>query len=264
MDCTFCLDCVHACPHDNVGLIAGLPAADLWHDRQRSGVGRFGRRPDMAVLVVVLVFGAFANAAGMVGPVLAWQDRLAAAAGMGSLRLLSCGTLPDCSCRASVPAGRLRDGACRRWWGRLTDSCPEVVTRYAYALIPLGFAMWLAHYSFHFLTSYAMVIPTAQRFIADRGMSLIGAPDWGRACCVAVPGWLLRAEIVALELGLLLSLYTGHRIALAQERRLSRAWAALAPWAALHGHLVRCWDLDCGSTYADAWNDADDEVNGAQ
>src|SRR5262249_13415858 len=69
MDCTTCLDCVHACPHDNVGLIVGPPAAELWNDRPRSGIGRFGRRPDLAALVVVLVFGAFANAAGMVGPV---------------------------------------------------------------------------------------------------------------------------------------------------------------------------------------------------
>ena len=37
MDCTFCLDCVHACPHDNVGVRAAPPAGQLWHDRQRSG-----------------------------------------------------------------------------------------------------------------------------------------------------------------------------------------------------------------------------------
>src|SRR5262249_14910632 len=76
MDCTFCLDCVHACPHDNVGLLAGPPGRTLWHDPWRSGLGRFGKRPDLAALVVLLVFGAFANAAGMVGPVLDWQDRL--------------------------------------------------------------------------------------------------------------------------------------------------------------------------------------------
>src|SRR6516164_9593070 len=77
MDCTTCLDCVHACPHDNVGLVARAPGADLWEDRPRSGVGRFARRPDIAALVVVLVFGAFANAAGMVGPVAQGQGRLA-------------------------------------------------------------------------------------------------------------------------------------------------------------------------------------------
>ena len=26
LDCTFCLDCVYACPHDNVGILARLPA----------------------------------------------------------------------------------------------------------------------------------------------------------------------------------------------------------------------------------------------
>ena len=28
MDCTFCLDCVHACPHDNVGILAEPPGRD--------------------------------------------------------------------------------------------------------------------------------------------------------------------------------------------------------------------------------------------
>src|SRR5205814_5519073 len=78
MDCTACLDCVHACPHDNIGLIAAPPAADLWHDPHRSGVGRLGKRPDVAALVLLLVFGAFANAAGMVAPVVEWQEQLGA------------------------------------------------------------------------------------------------------------------------------------------------------------------------------------------
>src|SRR5260221_584714 len=69
LDCTFCLDCVRACPHDNVGFIATTPARSLWIDRARSSIGRFARRADLAVLVGVLVFGAFANAAGMALPV---------------------------------------------------------------------------------------------------------------------------------------------------------------------------------------------------
>ena len=81
MDCTFCLDCIHACPHDNVGILAAPPGKDLWHDAHRSGIGRFGKRPDLAALIVVLVFGAFANAAGMVAPVVEWRDRLGVAAG---------------------------------------------------------------------------------------------------------------------------------------------------------------------------------------
>ena len=69
MDCTFCLDCVHACPHDNIGLIARVPTQELWSDPFRSGIGRFSRRPDLAALVVVLVFASFINAFNMIRPV---------------------------------------------------------------------------------------------------------------------------------------------------------------------------------------------------
>src|SRR5262249_37626141 len=30
MDCTFCLDCVHACPHENVGILPVIPGKVLW------------------------------------------------------------------------------------------------------------------------------------------------------------------------------------------------------------------------------------------
>jgi len=50
MDCTFCLDCVHACPCDNVGLIGRTPTAELWTDPFRSGIGRFSQRRDLAAL----------------------------------------------------------------------------------------------------------------------------------------------------------------------------------------------------------------------
>jgi hypothetical protein len=53
------------------------------------------------------------------------------------------------------------------------------------------------------------------------------------ACCRPVAEWLPRLEILFLDLGLLLSLYTGYRIALAQSARLSQALRALAPWAVL-------------------------------
>ncbi|HVS35475.1 MAG TPA: cytochrome c oxidase assembly protein, partial [Gemmataceae bacterium] len=87
MDCTFCLDCVHACPHDNIGVLSTAPTSDLWRDPVRSGLGRFGSRPDLAALVLVLVFGAFANAAGMVGPVVDWQARFSTLLGQRSLLL---------------------------------------------------------------------------------------------------------------------------------------------------------------------------------
>jgi cytochrome c oxidase assembly factor CtaG len=227
LDCTFCLDCVHACPHDNIGIIASAPGTELWRDPQRSGIGRFSRRPDIAALILLLVFGAFANAAGMVAPVVQWQEWLGNDSPLLTTVLfymLAIIVLPLLA--AGVAA------ALSRWWGRLSASGFEIATRFAYALVPLGFGMWLAHYSFHFLTSYDTAVPVAQRFAADAGFFL-GDPSWLPSCCRPVGTWLLRLEILFLDFGLLLSLYTGYRIALAQTSRPSLALKALAPWAVL-------------------------------
>jgi cytochrome c oxidase assembly factor CtaG len=233
MDCTFCLDCIHACPHDNVGMLAQPPGSDLWHDGPRSGVGPLGKRPDLAVLIVILVFGAFTNAAGMVGPVLEWRDWLGSLLGQPSPLLVT--SLFYFFGLLVLPLLAVGSAAVlSRRWGRLTASWFALATRYSYALVPIGFSMWLAHYSFHFLTSYDTVVPTTQRFLADLGWSGLGKPHWLAACCRRpVADWLPHLELLFLDLGLLLSLYTGYRIALAQSPRLSQALWALAPWALL-------------------------------
>jgi hypothetical protein len=229
MDCTACLDCVHACPHDNVGLIACAPGSDLVDDKQRSGVGRFSRRRDLAALVVVLVFGAFANAAGMVGPVAEAQEWLAALVGIRSpilattaFYLLALVVLPILTVGGA--------SALSRWWGRSRSTMLTVATRFAYCLVPLGFGMWLAHYSFHFLTSWETAVPAAQRYAADLGTAALGEPEWALACCRPATPWLVPLEILFLDFGLLLSLYLGYRLALAESER---PWRALAPWALL-------------------------------
>ena len=84
MDCTFCLDCIKACPHENVGIIAVRPGHDLVEDRPRSSVGRYSTRLDLAALVLILTFGAFANAAGMVAPVLGGISEAASALNFSS------------------------------------------------------------------------------------------------------------------------------------------------------------------------------------
>jgi hypothetical protein len=93
--------------------------------------------------------------------------------------------------------------------------------------------MWLAHYSFHLLTSYDAAVPAAQRFAADRGWAGLGSPEWGRACCRPVTDWLLHLEILSLDIGLLLSLYAVWRIARAQATRPARVFGAAVPWAVL-------------------------------
>ncbi len=228
MDCTFCLDCVHACPHDNVGLIAGLPGRELWSDPPRSGVGRFSGRTDLAALVLVIVFGAFANAAGMVGPVVEWETRLQARLGwqspfwiVGALAVLGLVVLPLLAVSGGAALSRRLGGA--------NEAGPAIAKRYLYALVPLGFAMWIAHYSFHFLTSCAAVVPATLRFANDLGFSSAAAVTWQAGCCQPAGDWLPRFEISLLGVGLLLSLYSGFRIALADSPRPSAAPGGLLP-----------------------------------
>jgi hypothetical protein len=120
-----------------------------------------------------------------------------------------------------------------RRWGRLPGSWLSVATRYSFALAPLGFGMWLAHYSFHFLASYDAAVPTAQRFAAEHGWAFLGEPVWAGSCCRPVAAWLLRLEVLFLDLGMLLSLYTGWRISLARCPGMGQALKALLPWAVL-------------------------------
>ena len=232
LDCTFCLDCVHACPHDNVGVLAVVPGQALWSDPLRSGVGRFSRRPDLAALVVVLVFGAFANAAGMVGPVVEWQEKVCFWLGNAPpivvtsvLCLLAIVVLPLLAVVGAAALSRQASGR--------TERVPTLATRYAFALVPIGFSMWLAHYTFHFFTSWGGIVPVAQRFAADRGWHALGEPLWQCACCGSVANWITHWQILALDCGLLASLYAGFRIAESQTAHSLRAVKVLAPWAIL-------------------------------
>ena len=232
LDCTFCLDCVHACPHENVGILAVLPGRDLLNNAHHSGIGRLGERPDLAILILLLVFGAFTNAAGMVAPIVDWQDHFRARVGYRSPLLATTAFYLV----ALIVSPVLMVGAATALshrWGGLAMGRLVLATRFSYSLVPLGAGMWLAHYAFHFLTSYGTVIPTVQRFAADRGWALLGEPEWACACCGPVADWLPRLEIVFLDLGLLLALYTGYKIAIGLASRPSQAWRAFIPWGLL-------------------------------
>ncbi|MEX2113046.1 MAG: cytochrome c oxidase assembly protein [Pirellulales bacterium] len=232
LDCTFCLDCVKACPHENVGLLAVSPGYALWGDRLRSGIGRFSARPDVAALVALLAFGALANAAGMVEPVVRWQEQLRARLGNPSwLAMTSAYYLVALVLLPVVSLGVV--AMTSRAWGSLHQSIPTVATRFTFALVPIGFSMWLAHYSFHLLTSFDTIVPTTQRFVADLGWTGLGAPMWQLACCRPVSGWLTHLQVLMLDVGLLLSLYSGYRIAEQQSPRVSHALRAFVPWAAI-------------------------------
>jgi hypothetical protein len=65
--------------------------------------------------------------------------------------------------------------------------------------------MWAAHLLYHFTTSWNQVFP----------------------------GWLTTAQILLLDCGLLLTLFTGWRVALQATARMRAAIGLLSPWAVM-------------------------------
>jgi hypothetical protein len=232
VDCTFCLDCVHACPYDNVGLLPRMPASQLGEDPRRSGIGRFSGRPDLAALAVLFTFGALLNAFAMVSPVYTLQDWLARLLGTSSelpgLVLIFIAGLVLLPALLLGPAGWLS----RRGAGAVgLPSLPAWIARYAYALLPLGFGVWLAHYSFHFLVGFWTFVPVVQSFVTDlAGMPLLGAPRWELGPLLP-SAWFYPLELGFLGLGWFGALLVAQRIA--SREAGPRAWRAFWPWAIL-------------------------------
>ena len=230
MDCTFCMDCIRACPHDNIDLLPAAPGVDLVRDPVRSSIGRLSSRWDLCALVALLVFGGFANALGMVGPVLDQQARWQQALEHGSLLWIATGTF----CLTAIIAPLLLlplAGGLSRLISQAHTSFKVVTIRGTLALIPIGFAMWLVHMLFHFFTSWATAWPAAQRAMQDLGSHVFGEPAWALSCCGPTPPWLIPLEIVLLDLGLIVTVYVLYRLA---RQCVTGVWAELrflAPWA---------------------------------
>jgi cytochrome c oxidase assembly factor CtaG len=232
MDCTFCLDCVHACPHENVSLLASIPGTQLVQiARSRNGRNKFFRRFDVAVLILVLVFAAFCNASGMLLPVQAWEQSLQATLGasmqliLGVLYLLSIIIVPAllvaCCVWLSKIGGRLREG-----W-------KKTISTFAPAFVPLGFSMWLIHFSYHLLSGGQTALPVIQRAAMDTGITIFGSPDWSLSSTMPSFAWLPSLELLMLDLGLLLTLYIGWRIASRFRFSFVRTLRLNAPWVGL-------------------------------
>ncbi|HYL99512.1 MAG TPA: FesM [Blastocatellia bacterium] len=228
MDCTFCLDCVQACPHDNIGIINRLPAEELMTDPRRSGVGFFSRRKDIAALTLLFTFGALVNAFGMVSPVYALEGWISAhlhltheapVLGMifGFFLIVEPAVLIGLAAWLT------------QTWGKVRRGLMPIAVRYSYAIVPLGLGIWLAHYGFHFLTGMFTFIPVAQNAAASLGWAFLGEPRW---TLTGLPQAVVHAfELGFLGLGLVGSLLVCYR--LAQSEPVERPFRIFIPWATL-------------------------------
>ncbi len=197
LDCTFCLDCIKACPHDNVAILPVLPAETLLNNSYRSSIGRLAKRTDYAALVLLIVFGAFVNAGGMIGPVMMMEHRWHARLGPHGMPIaIAAFTLLGA---VFVPSALV--GICAAFTRNA-----DVVRRFIFTLVPIGVAMWAAHLMYHFVTVLA-----AGQF----------------------PAWLTGLQLALLDAGVLWTLYLGWRLASQQAGKLRSQIALWAPWSAV-------------------------------
>ncbi len=226
LDCTFCLDCVQACPHDNIALTGRTPGIELADERRRSGIGRLATRRDLAVLSVLFAFAAMLNAFAMVSPVHQVEQWLSAMLGTTSEFVVLCCMFAFGLLAAPVVLVGLAAGFTRATSGG-AGSLVDVATRYAYAFVPFGFGMWLAHYSFHFLTGALTVVPVTQSAAVDLlGWPALGEPLWRWAGMR--PGAVFPIQLGCIVLGTIGSLAVAHLIS--QRDSPERALRATAPW----------------------------------
>lgn len=226
LDCTFCLDCVHACPHDNIGIQPRLPAAELWFDGARSGVGRLFRRADFAALTTIFVFGALLNAFGMVSPVYTLQAWLA-----NLLHVQSETPVLAIIFGAALLLEPLLLLGGAAWLTRRLAHVPHplvhIALRYVYTLVPFGVGMWAAHYAFHFLSGFWSFVPVVQSIALEFGITWLGRPHWELAALLPL-AWLDPLEWGLIGLGAF-----GSLIAITEraQRDAPHAWQRAAlPW----------------------------------
>ena len=217
LDCTMCLDCVRACPHDNVSLFTRTPGAEL------SRADSWPRRWDISMLAIALGFMGISNAFGMAPPYYALQEWLAQNLGIASefvVLLLIFGAI-----NLLLPALASISAA---WLGlRLTgfqkrDSLRDTLAAFAPAFVPIGFGIWFAHYSFHLLVGPGLIVPVIQEFLGGIG-------DWQRWSFSLDLNIIGLVQLVLLVMSFFWSLRLAQKAALRLYRR--KALLGLLPWA---------------------------------
>jgi hypothetical protein len=102
------------------------------------------------------------------------------------------------------------------------------VVNYAFALLPFGFGVWLAHYTFHLLTGLMTIVPVAQSAAVDLfGRAVLGEPLWRWGGLR--PGAVFPVQIGFVLLGTLGSIAVAYGIS--EREHADRPLLAAVPWA---------------------------------
>lgn len=224
MDCTNCLNCVRACPYDNVALTTRTPGWE-W---TRAPWARRGKLA-LILLGVLLTFWGLLNAVAMIGPYFSAAQGLADFLGTRNEALLLAVIFGGVSAFGLIVTALISLAADRL--GGAKTGVRTALLRWGYVLLPLGFGFWAAHYLFHFLTGALSIVPVFEHFFAFRGFQV--DPNW-RLSRLVPTRWLFPLGAGLVSAYALLAVWVAFRIALRDFGRRG----ALALWAPLLFILV--------------------------
>ncbi len=211
--CGACLECLRTCPLDNIAINIRPAGTDLSQPR--------GRRLDEAFKAFIMLGSAFVYSAVMLGP---WGLLKTAAYGIGSLPWLFYvvfflafvfGLLPGLFYLAI-------------WGGRVLAPTRTPLRRsftaYAYALVPLGLAAWIAFSLSFVLTNASYILPVLSDPLGW-GWDLLGTANysWTPVITQTIPA----LQTLVLVVGLAWAGITARRIA--QEGNQPAAWRQAIP-----------------------------------
>lgn len=205
-DCTLCFNCVRACPHDNVALHIRLP-----HSESKPKL-------DFVLFGLVLWLAGLFNAWAMTPSYFAMAQQMSE-----WLNTRNEGLLLALLMLGSIGLGALGTLAVAFWASRLggyADSVQQAMRRWGVVVFPLSFAMWAGHYSFHFLTGWASIIPVLQQRLGLNANWLLAG---------SIPeNTLFPLQVCILYVGFSVGLWWLVRQLWPDRQR--GAWAALWPW----------------------------------
>jgi hypothetical protein len=187
---------------------------------------------DLTALVLVFVFAAFVNAAFMTAPVTLWRDSLAAQLGLQSPQAMT-GVLLLAGLILVPAVIALSAARVSCALSSVSVSARELLCRFSMCLVPLGAAMWAAHFLFHLNTGWTTGWVAFQRATQDAGLRWFNASGIGSSPPLVSADAMLVTQTLGLDAGLLLALYLGWRVARGYAPRARDALCLLTPWAGI-------------------------------
>ncbi|MFQ5911761.1 MAG: 4Fe-4S binding protein [Nitrospinota bacterium] len=231
--CSFCGECVKACPKSNMTLRLRPFAQDLW--------AKVRGRADEAVLAVALVGVTLMATGHMISPWHRWMDSLAALIPFRSFGIVDHAVIERIMYTLALLGGT---GAiiCLTWLAASmsrklagngsTLSSGDTLKFFGYMFVPIGLAAHLSHNLLHLMGEAQMVVPVFQKSVNAYTPFFLGRPDW------RIPPLMGLDAIYWLQMGSFLvffgyALFIGYRISRQVYADGTMALRALSPMVLL-------------------------------